>query len=36
MSKNVDINKLDYIVNRYNNRYHRTVKMKPLDVKSST
>ena len=24
------------IVNEYNNTYHRTIKMKPVDVKSST
>ena len=23
-------------VNKYNNTYHRTIKMKPFDVKSST
>ena len=28
------INKLDNIVNKYNNTYHRTIKIKPLDVKS--
>ena len=33
LSKNVFINKLDYIVNEYNT-YHRTTKMKPVDVKS--
>ena len=36
MSKNVYINKLDDIVNKYNNAYHRTIKMKPVDVKTST
>ena len=30
------IDKLDYIVNKYNNTYHSTIKMKPVDVKSST
>ena len=30
------INKLDNIVNKYNNAYHSTIKMKPVDVKSST
>ena len=34
--ENVYINKLDDIVNKYNNTYHRTTKMKPADVKSST
>ena len=32
----VHIDKLDDIVNKYNNTYHRTTKMKPVDVKSST
>ena len=27
---------LDDIVNKYNNTYHITIKMKPFDVKSST
>ena len=36
ISKNVYINKLDDIVNKYNNTYHRTIKMKPVDVKLST
>ena len=35
ISKNVYINKLDNIVNKYNNTYHRTIKMKPVDLKSS-
>ena len=30
------IDKLDGIVNKYNNTYHSTVKMKPIDIKSST
>ena len=30
------INKLDNIVNKYNNTYHRTIKMKPVDVKNNT
>ena len=30
------INKLDDIVNEYNNTYHRTIKMKPTDVKNNT
>ena len=33
ISKNVYIDKLDDIVNEYNNTYHRTMKMKPIDVK---
>ena len=36
VSKNVYINKLDDIVNEYNNTYHRTIKMKPVDVKDNT
>ena len=36
ISKNVYIDKLDDIVNKYNRRYHSAVKMKPVDVKSST
>ena len=36
VSKTVYIDKLDDIVNKYNNTYHRTIKMKPVDVKSST
>ena len=29
------IDKLDNIVNEYNNTYHRTIKMKPIDVKNN-
>ena len=35
ISKNVYIDKLEYIVNKYNNTYHRTIKMKSADVKWS-
>ena len=35
ISQNVYIDKLDEIVNEYNNRYHRTIKMKPVDVKDN-
>ena len=35
ISKNVCINKLDDIV-KYNDTYHRKVKMKPVDVKTNT
>ena len=35
VSKNVYIDKLDDIVNEYNNTYHRTIKTKPVDVKLS-
>ena len=36
ISRDVYIDKLDDIVNEYNNTYHRTVKMKPVDVKYNT
>ena len=36
VSKNVYIDKLDDIVNEYNNTYHTTIKMKPNDVKDNT
>ena len=29
----MSIDKLDEIVNEYNNSYHRTIKMEPVDVK---
>ena len=35
ISKNAFIDKLDDIVNKYNNTFHRTIKMKPVDVKQS-
>ena len=35
VSKNVYIDKLDDIVNKYNNTYS-TIKIKPVDVKSNT
>ena len=35
-SKNMYIDKLDDIVNEYNNTYHRTIKMKPIEVKDNT
>ena len=34
--KNMYINKLDDIVDGYNNTYSRSIKMKPDDIKSST
>ena len=34
ISKNVYFDKLDGVVNEYNNTYHKTIKMKPVDVKS--
>ena len=36
ISKNVYIDKVDDIVNEYNNTKHRTTKMKPIDVKDNT
>ena len=36
ISKNVYNDKLHDIVNRYNNTYHSTIKMKSVDVKSNT
>ena len=34
--KNVYIDKLHDIVNKFNDTYHNAIKMKPIDVKSST
>ena len=36
ISKDVYIDKLDDIVDEYNNTYHTTIKMKPIDVKDNT
>ena len=36
ISKNIYIDKFDDIVNEYNNIYHGTIKMKPIDVKDNT
>ena len=36
ISKNLYVDKLDDIVNKYNNTYHCTIKIKPVDVKSNT
>ena len=35
ISKNIYVDKLDDTLHKYNNTYHRTVKMKPADVKLS-
>ena len=35
ISKNVYIDKLDDLVNKYNNVYHKAIKMKPVDVNPS-
>ena len=36
ISKNKYVDKLDYIVEEYNYIYHKTIKMKPVDVKHNT
>ena len=36
VSKNVYIDKLDDMVGEYNNIYHRTIKMKPVDAEDNT
>ena len=36
LSKNVYIDRLDDIVDEYNNAYHTTIKMKPINVKDNT
>ena len=36
ISNNMCINKLDDTVNKYNIKYHSTIKMQPVDAKSST
>ena len=36
ISKSVYIDKLDDIVDEYNNTYHTTIKVKPIDVKDNT
>ena len=35
-SKHVYFDKLDDIINQYNNTYHRTIKMKPIEVRDNT
>ena len=36
ISKNMYINNFDNMVNEYNNTYHSTIKLKPVNVKLST
>ena len=36
ISKNFYIDPLEDNVNKYNNTYHTTIKMKPVDVKDNT
>ena len=35
ISKNVYIEKLDEVVNKYNNTYHSIIKLKPVDINPS-
>ena len=35
ISKSIYIDKLDDIVKEYNNIYHKTIKMKPVDIKDN-
>ena len=35
ISKNLYIDKLDEILNKYNNTYHKRIKMKPIDIISN-
>ena len=34
--KHVDIDKVDNIVDKFNNKYNRTIKIKAVDINSST
>ena len=36
VSKNVYFNILDDIIDEHDNTYHKTIKMKPIDVKSDS
>ena len=36
ISKNMYIDKLNDKVDEYNNTYHTTIKMKPIDIKDNT
>ena len=36
VSKNVYFHVLDYIVNKYNNTFQRSIKMKPIDIASDS
>ena len=35
VSRTVYVDKLDEIINKYDNKYHSTIKMKPADVNPS-
>ena len=36
ISKNVHVRKLDDTANKFNNTYHRKIKLKPINVNSNT
>ena len=36
ISKNVYIDKLDDTVREFNNTYHKTIKMRPINIKDNT
>ena len=36
VSKNIDVDKLDDIVHKCNNKYHTAIKTKPVDAKTNT
>ena len=36
VSKNVYFDILDNLVDKYKNKYHKTIKIKPIDVKSDS
>ena len=36
VSKNIYFDVLNYIVAKYNKTYHKTIRMKPIDVKSDS
>ena len=36
VSKDLYMDKLDDVVGEYNNTYHRTIKIKPVDVKNNS
>ena len=36
ISKNVYIDKLDNVIKKYNNTFHTSIKIKPVDVKDDT
>ena len=36
VTKNIYLDRLNNIVDKYNDTYHRTINMKPIDVKSGS